>query len=64
VLPAMSLDGFLAVDIVEGFWNMEAFERFVLFEVVPQMNPFPAKNSVLVMDNCRIHKSGFMLNIL
>jgi transposase len=64
VLPAMSLDGFLAVDVVEGSWNMEAFERFVLFEVVPQMNPFPEKNSVLVMDNCRIHKSGFMLNIL
>jgi transposase len=64
VLPAMSLDGFLAVDVVEGAWKMDSFENFVLFDVVPHMNPFPGKNSVLVMDNCRIHKSGFLLNIL
>lgn len=24
---------------------------------LPQMNPFPAERSVLVMDNCSIHKS-------
>jgi hypothetical protein len=52
-------DGFLTVDILEGSCNMEDFER-----LVRQMEPFPEKNSVLVMDNCRIHKSGFMPNIL
>ncbi|KDQ08220.1 hypothetical protein BOTBODRAFT_91589, partial [Botryobasidium botryosum FD-172 SS1] len=27
---------------------------------LPKMNPFPAENSVLVLDNCSIHKSAYL----
>ncbi|KAJ7201590.1 hypothetical protein GGX14DRAFT_399930 [Mycena pura] len=47
----------LALRIVEGSVDGEEFFDFVLNDVLPQMNAFPADDSVLIMDNCRIHKS-------
>ena len=29
-----------------------------------QMNPFPGPNSVIVMDNCHIHKSPLVLDMI
>ncbi|KAF7337735.1 DDE family endonuclease [Mycena sanguinolenta] len=55
VLPAISLDGILWVDIVEGSFNSESFEQFI-DGLLDRMNPFPGPNSVIVMDNCKIHK--------
>ena len=54
VLPALSLEGVIYSDIVEGSYNGKKFVRFV-DELTSVMNPYPGKNSVLVMDNCRIH---------
>ncbi|KAF7361583.1 DDE-3 domain-containing protein [Mycena sanguinolenta] len=56
VLPAISLDGILWVDIVEGSFNSESFEQFI-DGLLDRMNPFPGPNSVIVMDNCKIHKA-------
>ncbi|KAJ7040478.1 hypothetical protein C8F04DRAFT_948362, partial [Mycena alexandri] len=55
ILPALSLDGIIAVDIVEGSFNTRRFARFIS-GLLDQMNPFPGPNSVTVMDNCRIHR--------
>ena len=33
-------------------------EYFIEEVLVPQMNPFPGRNSILVMDNARIHHGG------
>jgi transposase len=56
LLPALSLlDGILHVNIVEGSFTGETFKQFIK-ELLDVMNPFPMKNSVLVMDNCAIHK--------
>ena len=56
VLPALSLDrGVLHCAIVEGSFCTESFSRFIE-NLLDEMEPFPARNSVLVMDNCRIHK--------
>ncbi|KAJ7210515.1 hypothetical protein GGX14DRAFT_363509 [Mycena pura] len=57
ILPALSLNGYFALRVVEGSVNGEEFFDFILNDVLPKMNPFPQDNSVLVMDNCRIHKS-------
>jgi len=56
VLPALSLDGILAVKIVEGSFTTELFKGFIS-GLLDHMNPFPGPNSVIVMDNCRIHRS-------
>jgi hypothetical protein len=64
VLPALTIDGFLSAEVVAGSFKKATFEHFILTEVVPFMNPYPGKNSILVMDNCRIHKSRFLARIL
>lgn len=43
------------MQIVEGSFTGESFLNFVL-NLLERMQLFPARNSVLVMDNCVIHK--------
>ena len=64
VLPALSLnDGILHCDIVEGSFNSQLFYQFIE-RVLDQMQPYPAPNSVIVMDNCRIHKHPAILELI
>jgi hypothetical protein len=56
VLPALSLSGILTVLIVKESFNAPLFLEFIEL-CLAAMNPFPADNSVLVLDNCAIHKS-------
>lgn len=64
ILPALSLDGILHVNVVEGAFNTETFNRFIA-ELIERMQPYDEerhnKNSVLIMDNCRIHKDPEMV---
>jgi hypothetical protein len=56
VLPALSLhNGILHCDIIEGSFCTETFLKFI-DSLLDNMQPFPAPNSVIVMDNCQIHK--------
>ncbi|KIK91781.1 hypothetical protein PAXRUDRAFT_53197, partial [Paxillus rubicundulus Ve08.2h10] len=56
VLPALSLhDGILHCSVVKGSFCTETFMQFMRW-LLDNMQPFPALNSVIVMDNCRIHK--------
>lgn len=57
VLPALTIDGYMAVRVVEGSIDGAEFYDFVLNDVLPSMNPFPGPNSVIVLDNCSTHKS-------
>jgi transposase len=50
ILPAYTIDGILAFDIYQGTTN---FESFLELQVLPKCNPFPAKNSVIIMDAVR-----------
>ncbi|KIO28586.1 hypothetical protein M407DRAFT_71694, partial [Tulasnella calospora MUT 4182] len=54
-MHALSLDGILYSQIVEGSFNGESFLGFVT-NLLDRMEPYPGRNSVLVMDNCAIHK--------
>ena len=56
----MSLDGILYVQIVKGSFNYNSFGEFI-DGLLDQMNPFAGPNSVVVMDNCRIHKQQSVL---
>ena len=56
VLPALSLnDGVLHCDIVKGSFDTTGFYTFIEC-LLDTMQPLPAPNSVIVMDNCWIHK--------
>lgn len=43
-------------NIIEGSFNTELFVGFI-GGLLDRMNPFPASQSVIVMDNCAIHKA-------
>ncbi|GES89074.1 hypothetical protein GLOIN_2v1434041 [Rhizophagus clarus] len=64
ILPALTLDGFVAVDIFEGACNKKRFIDFILDQVVPIMNPYPSSNNVIVMDNARIYHDVNLISIL
>ena len=54
LLPALSLDGILHLEVVENAVSGDDFLRFVQ-GLLPRMNKWPLNNSVLVMDNASIH---------
>lgn len=54
ILPAISLDGVLHLDIITRSWTAEEFRSFVDI-LLDKMNPYPQKNSVLVLDNASTH---------
>ena len=51
------------MNIVEGSYNTELFTEFIE-GLLDCMNPFPARNSVIVMDNCKIHKDPTIVNMI
>ncbi len=42
--------------IIEGSYDTESFMQFIK-DLLTKMQPFPAPNSVIIMDNCKIHKA-------
>lgn len=64
VLPAMSLEsGILHCDVVEGSFRTDSFALFIQ-NLLNYMEPFPGPNSVIVMDNCRIHKNSYIQEMI
>lgn len=55
ILPAISLDGILHLEVLENAITGNDFLRFVQ-GLLPRMNRWPLPNSVLVVDNASIHK--------
>jgi hypothetical protein len=54
ILPAISLDGVLHLDILMRPWTAEEFRLFIDV-LLDKMNPYPEKNSVLILDNASAH---------
>lgn len=64
VLPALSLtSGIIHCNIREGSFRTESFKAFIL-GLLDTMQPYPAPNSVIVMDNCKIHKREDILEAI
>ncbi|KIJ05939.1 hypothetical protein PAXINDRAFT_50858, partial [Paxillus involutus ATCC 200175] len=64
LVAAITIDGYLAADVVEGSYDSELFYNFIAEKVLPNMNPFPAERSVLVLDNCRIHYNEDLVDLV
>ncbi|KZS87010.1 hypothetical protein SISNIDRAFT_393689, partial [Sistotremastrum niveocremeum HHB9708] len=62
ILPALTTDGFIATRIVPGSVDGAEFFDFVVGEL-PKMNPYPGDHSVLILDNCAIHKGQDLQDI-
>ncbi|KIK24628.1 hypothetical protein PISMIDRAFT_98105 [Pisolithus microcarpus 441] len=65
ILPALTLNGIIAYDIVEGLHQGTCdFVKFLKEQVMPFTNPYPSPHSVLVMDNCHIHRGDEIWHIV
>ncbi|KAA1074068.1 hypothetical protein PGT21_050235 [Puccinia graminis f. sp. tritici] len=58
VLPAVSLDGLICSIAQPGSMTRLDLKYFLEEVLIPCMNPYPGRNSVLVMDNHQIHHRG------
>jgi len=56
VLAALSIDGLIGWSITDGTFNADRFIEGLRNTVVPYLQPWPGKNSVVVMDGAAIHK--------
>ncbi len=50
------MQGIIECTIIEGSFNGDSYLAFIR-DLLKKMAPFPAPKSVVVMDNCAIHKS-------
>jgi hypothetical protein len=55
ILPAMTVDGYIACNIYRGGVTSERFREFVETDVLPLCTPFPGPRSIIIMDNAAIH---------
>jgi len=59
----MSLNGILHLAIQDCPYTAIHFNSFIE-ALLDNMNPFPQRNSVVVMDNASIHKSQELLELV
>ncbi|KAJ7703964.1 hypothetical protein B0H17DRAFT_1166811 [Mycena rosella] len=64
LVAAMSLDGYIAQRVFEDSLDSFDFFDFIMEDVVPEMAVFPDDRSVLVMDNCQIHHTDTLQEVL
>ena len=57
ILPAITVDGYLAYEIYQDSFTKERFNTFIRQDLLPLMTPWPGPRSVLIMDNHSIHHS-------
>ena len=55
ILPAISLDGIIHLEVLDKAISGNDFRRFVQ-GLLPRMNEWPLPRSVLIVDNASIHK--------
>ena len=57
ILPAYTIEGYITWEIIQGSYNTELFNAFIIDKLLPLCNPYPGDRSVIVMDNAKIHHS-------
>ncbi|KAF8798408.1 hypothetical protein BYT27DRAFT_7228453 [Phlegmacium glaucopus] len=64
ILPALTIDGYIAARAVEGSIDGEEFFDFIVNDLIPCTNPYPESHSVFIMDNCATHKSDALREVI
>ena len=55
-LPALTVDGYLPCTCVKKGWHdTDTFTNWVIDELLPLMNPYPAPKSIICLDNVNTH---------
>jgi DDE superfamily endonuclease len=56
ILPAYSIHSYIVWDLLQGSYTAETFEIFIQEKVLPLCNPFSGPQSIIIIDNTRIHR--------
>ena len=57
LLPAMTINGYLACSILQGSFDRETFLEFIEAELIPPCTPCPGSEPVIIIDNAFIHRA-------
>ena len=63
-IACMSVDGMISLELVKGSVNGDIFFDFLRGSLIPNMQHFPNPHSVLIMDNCSIHHTERVTDLL
>ena len=55
VLASCDANGFMSMGTTEGTFNRHRFHEVFCQTIVPLLNPYPLRRSIVVIDNARIH---------
>jgi hypothetical protein len=55
VLPVYTIEGYITSTIFIGTLTGAIFESFIIEQLLPLYNPFPAPRSVIIMDNTSVY---------
>jgi transposase len=58
VLPAYTIEGYITARTFKGTCTGDIFEEFIIEQVLPICNAYPAPRSVVVLDNASVHHSN------
>jgi hypothetical protein len=62
ILPAITMDGYIACAVYAGSVNAETFNAFVEYQLLPRLRERdPHRDWIIVMDNASIHKTDVRL---
>ncbi|EGO02438.1 hypothetical protein SERLA73DRAFT_35899, partial [Serpula lacrymans var. lacrymans S7.3] len=64
LVAALTLNRYLAINIVHGSVNGEDFFDFIVNDVLSVMNPYPQDKSIIILDNCAIHKMNAVREVV
>ncbi|SJL09547.1 uncharacterized protein ARMOST_12927 [Armillaria ostoyae] len=57
ILPVLTIDGIIVHDIIPGSVTSLRFLEFLRECVIPLTNPYPGPRSILLLNNCNIHRA-------
>eukprot|EP00957_Ditylum_brightwellii_P104517 7963480-Ditylum_brightwellii.AAC.1 len=55
VLAVLNVKGFMAWESTRGTFTQIKFHEAFARHIVPKLNPWPLPNSIVIMDNAKIH---------
>ena len=63
LLPAMTIDGYIACNVYKGGVSKEEFMEFLEQDVLPKCQQYPGPRSIIIMDNAKIHHGDVHPNL-
>ena len=63
-IACLSIESIVALELVKGSVNGVMFYDFLRGNLIPNMQPFPNPQSILIMDNCSIHHTEEVTRLL